>query len=108
MAGGFDMLSAMRPLALFLAAGTLFGQSVVTVSAPPYERPDSVADRLSLSDRELFNKPLHVRSEAAWAAVTNEGYPQCFINELHPLNTGWRMVARARTIRYFAEPQRLA
>ena len=43
---------------------------------------------------------MRVGLEAAWAAVTSEGFPQCFINELHPLNTGRRMVGRARTIRY--------
>jgi regulator of RNase E activity RraA len=59
-----------------------------------------VADRLSPADRELFDNLLHVGLEAAWAVVTSEGYPQCFINELHPLNTGRRMVGRARTIRY--------
>ncbi len=94
------MLSAMRPLALLLMAGALFAQSLPIVSAPPYKLPDSVAERLSPSDRELFSKLLHVGLEAAWAAVTNEGYPQCFINELHPLNTGRRMVGRARTMRY--------
>jgi len=43
---------------------------------------------------------MRVGLEAAWAAVTSEGFPQCFVNELRPLNTGRRMVGRARTVRY--------
>jgi regulator of RNase E activity RraA len=48
----------------------------------------------------LFDKLMRVGLEAAWSAVTAEGYPQCFINELTPLNTDRRIVGRARTIRY--------
>ena len=91
----------MNRLVLLLLPGALLGQSVLpTVSAPPYKLPSSVAERLSPADRDLFDKLMKVGLEAAWAAVTSEGYPQCFINELHPLNTGRRMVGRARTIRY--------
>jgi 5-oxopent-3-ene-1,2,5-tricarboxylate decarboxylase / 2-hydroxyhepta-2,4-diene-1,7-dioate isomerase len=91
----------VRWLFLLLAAGNLPGQSAPpTVAAPTHALPSTVAERLSPSDRELFGKLMRVGLEAAWNVVANEGYPQCFINELHPLNTGRRMVGRARTIRY--------
>ena len=84
-----------------LIPGALPGQTAPpVVTAPPYKLPATVADRLSASDRVLFGKLMQVGLEAAWSAVTSEGYPQDFINELHPLNTGRRMVGRARTIRY--------
>ena len=95
------MLFVMKCLAFLAISGTLFGQTPPpTVTAPPHKLPPSVAERLSPSDRVLFGKLMQVGLEAAWAVVTSEGYPQCFINELHPLNTGRRMVGRARTIRY--------
>ena len=72
----------------------------MTVTAPSRSLPPSVEKRLSESDKDLFGKLMRVGLEAAWSAVTNEGYPQNFINELRPLNTDRRMVGRARTIRY--------
>lgn len=96
-----DMLLIMKCPALFLISGALLGQSALpTVTAPPYKLPAHVSDRLSPSDATLFAKLMQVGLEAAWTVVTEEGYPQCFINELRPLNTGRRMVGRARTIRY--------
>jgi regulator of RNase E activity RraA len=91
----------MRYLIVSLLFRALFAQTPpLTVSAAPSTLPPSVSNRLNASDRELFDKLMKVGLEAAWAAVTEEGYPQCFINELAPLNTGRRMVGRARTIRY--------
>lgn len=72
----------------------------MTVTAPSRTLPPSVERQLSASDKELFGKLMKVGLEAAWSAVTAEGYPQNFINELRPLNTGRRLVGRARTIRY--------
>jgi regulator of RNase E activity RraA len=84
-----------------LFTANLFAQTAsLTVEAPPRTLPAYVSDRLSASDRELFGKLMHVGLEAAWSAVTQEGYPQNFINELTPLNPDRRMVGRARTIRY--------
>jgi regulator of RNase E activity RraA len=95
------MLCAMKHLTLLLLSTCLFGQTAsLTVSAPANQLPPSVATRLSPADRELFGKLMQVGLETAWAAVTSEGYPQCFINELTPLHTGRRMVGRARTMRY--------
>jgi len=95
------MLSAMKHVTLLLLSGALFGQPTpLTVSAPPNQLPPSVATRLSPADRELFGKLMQVGLETAWAAVTSEGYPQNFVNELTPLHTGRRMVGRARTMRY--------
>jgi regulator of RNase E activity RraA len=95
------MLFVMKCLALFVISGALFGQTAPpVVAAPPYKLPPSVADRLSPSDQVLFGKLMKVGLEAAWAVVSSEGFPQCYINELHPLNTGRRMAGRARTIRY--------
>ena len=97
----FDMLFVMKCLAILVVACALHGQTdSPVVTAPPYKLPSSVADRLSPADRVLFGKLMRVGLEAAWAAVTSEGFPQCYINELHPLNNGRRMVGRARTIRY--------
>jgi len=97
----FDMLFVMKCLALLLISGSLLGQSAPpTVTAPVHQLPASVSEHLSPADATLFAKLNEVGLEAAWAVVTSEGYPQCFINELHPLNTGRRMVGRARTIRY--------
>ena len=91
------MLYGMRILTLLLVSSGLFGQPApLTVTAPPRALPASVARRLTPSDRGLFDKLMRVGLEAAWSAVTEEGYPQCFINELTPLNTGRRMVGRAR------------
>jgi regulator of RNase E activity RraA len=95
------MLFVMKCLILLAISGALLGQTAPpVVSAAPYKLPASVAERLSPADRALFGKLMQVGLEAAWAVVTSEGYPQCFVNELHPLNTGRRMVGRARTIRY--------
>jgi len=74
--------------------------TAATVTAPPRSLSPSVAKHLSQSDKELFSRLTRVGLEAAWSAVTSEGYPQCFINEVKPLNAGRRMVGRARTIRY--------
>jgi 5-oxopent-3-ene-1,2,5-tricarboxylate decarboxylase / 2-hydroxyhepta-2,4-diene-1,7-dioate isomerase len=91
----------MKWTLLLLACGVLAGQTPpLTVTAPPRVLPPSVAQKLSESDRPLFAKLMKVGLEAAWVALTEEGYPQCFINELTPLNTGRRMVGRARTARY--------
>ncbi len=91
----------MKLLSLLLIATVAFPQAApLTVTAPPRSLPQSVSAKLSASDRVLFDKLMRVGLEAAWSAVTSEGYPQCFINELTPLNTDRRIVGRARTIRY--------
>jgi len=89
----------MRFAAAFLITSRLYSQTI-TVEAPPRTLPAHVAAKLSPADFELFTKLTQVGLEAAWAAVTQEGYPLCFINELTPLNTDRRMVGRARTVRY--------
>ena len=76
----------------------LFLVASIVISA--IAQPPQVAGKLSPADRDLFAKLTKVGLEAAWVATTEEGYPQCFINELTPLNTDRRLVARARTIRY--------
>src|SRR5437867_721384 len=98
---GFAMLRLMKCLMLLLIAARLPGQTAApTVTAEPRKLPPSVAERLGPADSALFGKLMRVGLEAAWSVVTGEGYPQCFINELAPLNTGRRMVGRARTVRY--------
>jgi regulator of RNase E activity RraA len=70
-------------------------------SNPPLrEIPAHMRDKLSPADRELFSKLISAELESVWAAVVAEGYPNCFINELTPLNPSQRMIGRARTIRY--------
>ena len=49
--------------------------------------PEYIVERLSPSDRVLFEKLMRVGLESAWSLVTAEGYPQNFINELSPLET---------------------
>ncbi len=91
----------MRFAYAFLIAGTLAGQmGPMTVKAPERTLPAHVASKLSAADRVLFGKLMTVGLEAAWSAVTQEGYPLCFINELTPLNGDRRLVGRARTARY--------
>ena len=86
--------------AALLTSG-LFAQSAsLTVEAPERTLPAYVADKLSAADRVLFGKLMRVGLEAAWSAVTQEGYSLCFINELTPLNGDRRLVGRARTARY--------
>jgi regulator of RNase E activity RraA len=91
----------LKSAALWFVAIVVLAQTPeLVVTARPRTIPPSVATKLSPEDRELFGKLTQVGLEAAWAATIAEGYPTCFINELAPLNTGRRMVGRARTIRY--------
>lgn len=76
------------------------GQAPEWSRRPARTLPPHVASKLSPADAELFAKLMRVGLEAAWVATTEEGYPQCFINELTALDSGRRMVGRARTIRY--------
>lgn len=91
----------MRIAWLFLAGAGLWAQPAsLTVEAPARVLPAYVIEKLSAADRILFGKMMRVGLEAAWSAVTQEGYPLCFINELTPLNGDRRLVGRARTARY--------
>ena len=86
-------------LFLLLSAGLFSQPAAITVEAPDRTLPANVADKHSATDRVLFGKLMRVGLEAAWSAVTQEGYPLCFINELTPLNGDRRLVGRARTAR---------
>jgi regulator of RNase E activity RraA len=88
-------------LVLLVAGATLAAQKA-TLKLEPVERqmPPYIVERLSPSDRALFDKLMRVGIESAWSLVTAEGYPQNFINELSPLKPNTRMLGRARTIRY--------
>jgi regulator of RNase E activity RraA len=91
----------MRIAALLALPAGLWAQPApLTVQATPRALPAYVAEKLSPADRALFDKLMRVGLEAAWSAVTQEGFPLCFINELTPLNTDRRLVGRARTARY--------
>lgn len=85
---------------LVIGAG-LFAQTS-TVKLEPIERtmPAYIQERLTPADRVLFDKLMRVGIESAWSLVTSEGYPQNFINELTALKPNYRMVGRARTMRY--------
>ncbi len=85
---------------LLIGLGLWAQPATITVEAPERTIPAYVAERLSAADRVLFGRLMRVGLEAAWSAVTTEGYPQCFINELTPLNGDRRLVGRARTARY--------
>jgi len=91
----------MRYAVLLLLPISAWAQNAtITLSPPVREMPAYIQERLNPSDRALFGKLMRVGLESAWAVVTAEGYPQCFINELTPLRSHYRMVGRARTIRY--------
>ncbi len=72
----------------------------LTLNLPQRQMPPYIRECLSAGDRALFDKLMRVGLESAWAILTAEGYPQCFINELDALKPNYRMVGRARTIRY--------
>lgn len=92
--------SAARFLTLVLFVAPLVAQVPQWAQRPPQTLPPHVVEKLSPADRELFGKLVRVGLEAAWVATTEEGYPQCFVNELTALNPAIRMVGRARTVRY--------
>jgi hypothetical protein len=87
--------------ACVLTVAGLWAQTA-TLEIAPVERqmPAYIQERLSRTDRVLFDKLMRVGLESAWSLVTAEGYPQNFINELTPLKPNRRMVGRARTMRY--------
>lgn len=87
-------------LALALAPGWLCGQPLPEPPPRVHEIPSWVAERLSPEDRRVFGKLMRLELESVWAKVVDEGYPNCFINELQALKPHVRMVGRARTIRY--------
>lgn len=89
-------------LLICLTAGASIFAQKATLKLEPVERqmPAYIVERLSASDRVLFDKLMRVGLESAWSLVTAEGYPQNFINELSPLKPNTRMVGRARTMRY--------
>lgn len=88
-------------IAAFLLPACLYAQSSpLTLKPMAREMPAYIQERLSPQDRALFGKLMRVGLESAWAVVVAEGYPVCFINELTPLRPDYRMVGRARTIRY--------
>ena len=84
---------------IFFVAGATVAAQKATLKLEPVERqmPAYIVERLSSSDRVLFEKLMRVGLESAWSLVTAEGYPQNFINELSPLKANTRMVGRART-----------
>ena len=87
---------------LLLAVSAGLAAQKATLKLEPVERkmPDYIQERLTPTDRVLFDKLMRVGLESAWSLVTAEGYPQNFINELSPLKANTRMVGRARTMRY--------
>ena len=95
------MRLALTLFASLTVSAGLWAQTA-TLKIDPVERqmPAYVQERLAPGDRVLFDKLMRVGIESAWALVTAEGYPQNFINELTPLKPNYRMVGRARTMRY--------
>ena len=95
------MRLAMSLLGSVVAGAGLFAQTA-TLKLDPVERqmPAYIQERLNAKDRVLFDKLMRVGIESAWSLVTAEGYPQNFINELTQVKPHYRMVGRARTMRY--------
>jgi 5-oxopent-3-ene-1,2,5-tricarboxylate decarboxylase / 2-hydroxyhepta-2,4-diene-1,7-dioate isomerase len=83
-----------------LTVGVLAQTSSLKLAPVERQMPAYIQERLNAKDRVLFDKLMRMGIESAWALVTAEGYPQNFINELTPLKPNYRMVGRARTIRY--------
>jgi len=91
----------MRRLALWLVPLWACAQKPgLEIPVPEHKIPPHVFEKLSPQDRALFSKLMSLELESVWAGVTAEGYPNCFINELAPLQPEVRLVGRARTIRY--------
>jgi regulator of RNase E activity RraA len=95
------MRLAMSLLGSVVAGAGVCAQTA-TLQLAPVDRqmPAYVQERLNARDRVLFDKLMRVGIESVWSLVTAEGYPQNFINELTPLKPNYRMVGRARTMRY--------
>lgn len=95
------MRVVMSLLGGVIVSASLLAQTA-TLKIDPVERqmPAYIHERLAPGDRVLFDKLMRVGIESAWSLVTAEGYPQNFINELTPLKPNYRMVGRARTMRY--------
>src|SRR5687768_11895209 len=85
---------------LILSAGVLAQKATLTLEPVERQMPAYIQERLNATDRVLFDKLMRVGIESAWSLVTAEGYPQNFINELTALKPNYRMVGRARTMRY--------
>ncbi len=83
-----------------ISVGVLAQKATLKLEPVEREMPAYVLERLNAKDRVLFDKLMRVGLESAWSLVTSEGYPQNFINELTPLKPNYRMVGRARTMRY--------
>lgn len=90
----------MRFLALALLAAPLLAQSDLPIERPRFEVPAHVREKLSPSDKILFDKLARVGLEAVWSQLNQRGYTRSFINDLTPLHTDRRLIGRARTIRY--------
>ena len=82
------------------AVGVLAQTAALKLDPVERQMPAYIQERLNAKDRVLFDKLMRVGIESAWSLVTAEGYPQNFINELTPLKPNYRMVGRARTMRY--------
>ena len=89
----------MRSLVGLILAVSLWAQAP-SYKMPEYKLSPYVEEKLSPGDRTLFRKLMDFELESLWAAVTAEGFTQCFINELNALKANERLVGRARTIRY--------
>jgi regulator of RNase E activity RraA len=83
-----------------LTAGVFAQTAQLKIEPVERQMPAYIQERLNAKDRVLFDKLMRVGLESAWSLVTSEGYPQNFINELSPLKPNYRMVGRARTMRY--------
>ena len=90
----------MRLLILFAVALSLAAQSRPEIQRPQFEIPTYVQEKLSASDRVLFEKLTRVGLESVWSQLQSRGYTHSFINELDAVHSDRRLIGRARTIRY--------
>jgi len=98
--GGARIKAVMRRLSIALLACSWLPAAELQIDTPTFEVPAYVMERLSASDKILFEKLSRVSIEGIWSQLTAKGYEHCFINELEPIHPDRRLVGRARTIRY--------
>jgi regulator of RNase E activity RraA len=83
-----------------LVRGCLAVAQVKLAPEPEQRTPEHVAAKLGAADRAILDKLVKLELESLWAGVSEEGYQNCFINELTALKPCVRMIGRARTVRY--------
>lgn len=94
------IFACLLTFAWLLQAVSLAQTVKLEITPPAFEVPAYVRERLSPSDKVLFDKLTRVGLESVWAQLRAAGFEQTFINELTALHDDRRLIGRARTMRY--------